>query len=381
MRRLELNHWHPEPATPGGAITYGAGSTYNPAADTQKRGTGNSYAAALLGLVSNYSKSLQFFDMKTREWQFAWYIRDRWQVSRRLTINAGLRYEYYPLINRGDRGIERWDPATNIVYFGGLGGTPRDAGIQVSKKLFGPRFGLAYRVNDNFVFRAGYSLSPDPLGFGRPLRGLYPSTLTGVWNSPISTYGWYNTVDQGIPDIPTPDVSKGQAQLPASLDMGPRSPWGGMLHRGYYQSFNATLERRLPWNMVGSLAYVGTRTIHQLIDININTVGPGLGTTTANLPLAKTQGRTIGMNMWDGWGYAAYNSLQSTLNKGFGHGLFLKAAYTYGKSLSFTDEDGWAGLPLWNWGPMIQRNYAPSGYDRRQMFTMGWNYDLPFGRC
>jgi len=161
--------------------------------------------------------------------------------------------------------------------------------------------------------------------------------------------------------------------------MGPRSPWGGLLHRGYIQSFNATMERRLPWKMVGSVAYVGTRTIHQLIDININTVGPGLGTTTANLPLAKAYGRTIATNMWDGWGYAAYNSLQSSLNKGFGQGLFLKAAYTYGKSLSFADEDGWVGLPLWNWGPMINRNYAPSGYDRRQMFTVAWNYDLPIG--
>src|SRR5260370_8863926 len=218
MRRLELNPWQPETANPRGAITFGAGRAYNRAADTQKRGAGNSYAAALLGLVSNYSKSLQFFDMKTREWQFAWYIRDRWQVSRRLPINAGLRYEYYPLINRGDRGIERWDPATNIVYFGGLGGTPRDAGIQVSKKLFGPRIGLAYRVNDNFVVRAGYSLIPDPLGFGPPLPGLHPATPTGVWNSPISTYGWDNTLGQGLPEIPTPHVSQCQALLPARLD-------------------------------------------------------------------------------------------------------------------------------------------------------------------
>ena len=77
--------------------------------------------------------------MKTREWQLAFYFRDRWQVSRKLTVNLGLRYEYYPLINRGDRGIERWDPATNIVYFGGLGGTPRDAGITVSKQDTSPR--------------------------------------------------------------------------------------------------------------------------------------------------------------------------------------------------------------------------------------------------
>ncbi len=380
MRRLELNHWQPETGNPRGAITFGAGSTYNSALDSQKRGAGNSYAAALLGLVSNYSKSLQNFEMKTREWQFALYVQDRWQATRHLTINAGVRYELYPLINRGDHGIERWDPATNIVYFGGFGNTPRDAGISVSKKLFAPRVGLAYRLHDNWVLRAGYGISIDPLGFGRPLRGLYPSTLTGSWNPTLSTYGWYNNVDQGIPDIPIPDVSTGQGLLPASIDMGPRSPYGGQIHRGYIQSFNATVERRLPWHMVGSVAYVGTRTIHQLIDININTVGPGLGTTTANLPLAKAFGKTIATNMWDGWGYAAYNSLQSTLNKSFGDSLGLRIAYTYGKSLSFTDEDGWASLPLWNWGPMIKRNYAPSGYDRRQMFTTGFHYDLPAGK-
>ena len=71
-----------------------------------------------------------------------------WQVSRKLTVNLGLRYEYYPLINRGDRGIERWDPATNIVYFGGLGNTPRNAGVTVSHKNFAPRVGLAYRIGE-----------------------------------------------------------------------------------------------------------------------------------------------------------------------------------------------------------------------------------------
>ena len=74
-------------------------------------------------------------------------------------MNLGLRYEYYPLINRGDKGIERWDPATNIVYFGGLGGTPRDAGITVSKRLFGPRVGLAYRIGEKWVH--AFRLRPD----------------------------------------------------------------------------------------------------------------------------------------------------------------------------------------------------------------------------
>jgi hypothetical protein len=196
----------------------------------------------------------------------------------------------------------------------------------------------------------------------------------------VTTFGWYNSINQGIPDIVTPDVSKGQAILPTNLDMGPRSPWGGMLHRGYIQSWNFTLEKKLPWQMIGSAGYVATRTIHQMMDININTVGPGLGTTTANLPLAKLYGRTIATNMWDGWASGKYDSLQTTLQKNFTHGLFLRTSYTFGKARNYADEDGWVGLRLWNWGPMIDRNYGPAGYDRTHSFTTAWNYDLPVGR-
>ena len=96
--------------------------------------------------------------------------------------------------------------------------------------------------------------------------------------------------------------------------------------------------------MVGSVGYVATRTIHQLIDRNINAVGPGLGTTTANLPLAKAYGRTIATNMWDGIGVSNYHSLQTSLNKSFSKGLMAKVNYTFGKSLSMADEDGWVGL-------------------------------------
>ena len=44
------------------------------------------------------------------------------------------------------------------------------------------------------------------------------------------------------------------------------------------------------------------------------------------------------------------------------------------------DDDGTAALAMWNWEPMIHRNYAPAGYDRRHMFTMGWIYEQPIGR-
>jgi outer membrane receptor protein involved in Fe transport len=382
-RRHEMNHWQPETGNPRGYIAFAGGATSLPGVTGREP---NSYAAALLGLVGSYSKSIQFLEMKTREWQLAWYVRDRWQATRNLTLTLGLRYEYYPLINRGDRGIERWDPYTNIVTMGGLGNVPRENGIKVSKKLFAPRVGFAYRMGDSWVVRSGYGLTYDPLPFSRPLRGLYPATLTGGWGAGDAgaqfrdnAFGWFNTLNAGIPDVPTPDISKGTLELPLNLDMGPRSPWGGMLNRGYIQSWNFTIERKLPFDATGTVAYVGNRTVHQMLDRNINTAGPGLGADTRNLPLAKLYGRTNAANMWDGIGDGNYHSLQASLNKNFTRGLYLKGAYTWSKTLNMGDEDGWAGLAMWNWEPMIRRNYAPAGYDRRHMFTMAWVYELPVG--
>ena len=378
LRRMELNHWQPETANPRGEINFASGITNNPSQTNTT--AANSYAAALLGLASSYTKSIQYFEMKTREWQYSLYFRDRWQVNRNLTLNLGLRYEIFPLLNRGDRGLERWDPATNIATFGGLGGVPRENGMSVSKKLFAPRVGLAYRLRDGLVLRMGYGLNYDPLAFGRPLRGLYPATLTGSWVPGVSNFGWFNSLTDGIPDIATPDTSKGSVFLPLNVDMGPRSPWGGEIHRGYIQSWNITLERKMPWQMVGSAGYVSTRTVHQLMDRNINSVGPGEAISTANLPLAKLYGRTIAMAMWDGVGKASYHSLQTALTKNFSQGLMLRATYTFGKALNMADENGWVGPRRYNWAPKYYENYSPAGYDRTHAFTAGWNYDIPVGK-
>jgi hypothetical protein len=379
-RRHEMNHWQPEIGHPRGNISFAGGAIRIPG---QVRSI--SYAAALLGLVGSYSKSIQFLDMKTREWQLSWYVRDRWQVNRNLTLTLGLRYEFFPLMNRGDRGLERWDPYTNLVYLGGLGNVPRDAGMTVSRKLLAPRVGFAYRIGDTWVVRSGYGITYDPMPFSRPLRGPYPATLVGSWNAGTAgagfrevTYGWFNTLAEGIPDVPTPDISSGVLTLPTNVDFG-RSPWGGEIHRGYIQSWNFTVQRKLPFDIVGSAGYVGTKTVHQLLQRNINTAGPGT-LNSADLPLARLYGRTIAANMWDGYGPGSYHALQVSFDKNFSRGLFLKGAYTWSKTLNMADDDGTAGLAMWNWDPWIKRNYAPAGYDRRHMFTLAWMYDIPVGK-
>jgi len=369
--RHHLNHWQPEIGQgPRGYLGFsGQEATQIGGATNQYVG----YASFLLGLTDDAEKSLQYILMTGREWQFGWYARDRWQVTRNLTINIGLRYEYYTLMTRAGKGIERYDPTNNNVYLGGRGNQPEDVGITVSHKLFSPRIGLAYRLGDKTVIRAGYGINFDPLPFSRPLRGWYPLTVN--FANVASGYGWSSTFAQGVPNTVGPDISSGVVQLPGNASE--RSPWAGQIHRGYVQSYNFTIERKLPENVVASIAYVGTHSVHLLADRDINYGSPGSGTT--GLPYYPLYGRTISLNMWDGYLSAEYNSLQVAANRSFSKGLMLKGAYTYSKFINYTDDDGWVSTG-WNWPNVFQRNRALAGQDRTHIFQMGWVYTLPFGK-
>lgn len=372
MVRHQLNHWQPEIANPRGEFDFGGGVTAlkGGAAPNQFNG----YAQFLLGLPDTMTKSLQYIYMTGREWQFGWYARDRWQATRNLTLNLGLRYEFYPLMTRAHSGIERLDPTTMLVYLGGRGNVPQDAGLTVSHKFFDPRIGLAYRLGANTVIRSGYGITTDPMPFSRPLRGWYPLTVADSFVG-ANTYVPYASLAQGIPLVAGPDLSTGVVPLPPTVQE--RSPLGGEIHRGYIQSWNFIIERRMPGNIDTSIGYVGTQTVHQLADLNINAAGPGQGNT--GRPEYAQFGRTADTLMWDGYLSSHYHSLQVAVNRAMASGLFLKGAYTFSKAINYTDDDGWAGVS-YNWLPAFQRNRAPAGYDRTHIFQMAVIYDLPFGK-
>ncbi len=369
-----MTHWQPElGAGPRGSFGFNGNATaLNGGAAINNF---NGYAAFLLGQSDDVQKSYQYITMTPREFQFSWYLQDRWQVTRKMTVTAGLRYELYPLMTRATgKGIERLDPATNLVYLGGRGNVPKDVGISVSKKLFAPTVGIAYRLNDKTVIRTGYGLNFDPLPFSRPLRGFYPLTINNSFQ-PVNGFSAARTLAQGIPAPILPDLSSGVITLPNNADM--RSPYAGLIHRGYTQSWNFTIERRLPQDILGTIAYVGTQSTHLFADRDINAGSPGLG--AAGRPYFNTLGRNIATNMWDGYLSSNYHSLQSSVRKSLSKGLMLQGAYTWSHAINMTDDDGWASVG-WNWGPVFNRNRADAGYDRRHVLQMGWVYELPFGK-
>lgn len=347
-----------------GAVTSGSATNVN----------WNSFAGFLMGLPSFYSKDVQTEDQTGREWQSAIYVRERWNVSRQLTVSGGLRAEFYPLMHRADRGLERLDYNTYTVLIGGKGDVPEDVGINLKTAYLAPRVGASYRLTENTVFRAGYGRTINPLPWSRPMRGSFPQDIN--YNATAEQFQWVTTLSAGIPPVPIPDISSGRVKLPQNVFM--RSPNPDDVDRAVIQQWNVAYEYRMPWNISAEIAYVGTRTDGGYADLNINYGIPGGG--NASRQFFAVAGSTA-INDWAARTKSRYKAMQVSLNRPFRNGLALKGAYTLSKAQDMTrnDEDGWTDL-TWNTPLMYDKNFALAGFDRTHVFQLGAIYDLPWGK-
>jgi hypothetical protein len=137
----------------------------------------NNFAAFVMGLPGRYAEDTQVETMTGRENQFAWYLRDRWNVSQKLTVSAGARLDYYPLMSRVGRGIERLDYNTYQVILGGIGGQPKDAGLDYNGWYIEPRVGAAYCMDEEQRVQAG-THRPGTAALVAPDARSYRSTST-----------------------------------------------------------------------------------------------------------------------------------------------------------------------------------------------------------
>ena len=149
------------------------------------------------------------------------------------------------------------------------------------------------------------------------------------------------------------------------------------LHRGYIQSWNLIVERKLPGALVGSLGYVGSASVRNFAFLNINASQvPGSG--DEGRPLFAQFGRTATTREFDGRTHSNYHSLQATLNRRFTDGLMLKAAYTYSKAIDEAPYSDWTEF-MWNAPSVFSRNRAQADHNIPQNFQLGVVYELPLG--
>lgn len=377
LYRQNLNHAQPEAV--GGAF-HGASGGFNfTGGPTSTRGGPsanrfNSFAAFLLGYANNTGKTILVPDeYNVRMALYSLYLRDRWNVTPKLTVSYGIRWEYFPIPRRPDRGIERYDPATNQMLLCGLGNVPSDCGVTVSKKQFAPRVGIAYRPTRTLVLRAGYGITNDPFQGSELLRANYPILIPENISAPNS-FQYATTLSAGIPRIALPDTSQGRISIPGEFAVGsiPQD-----FRRGYLQSWNMTVQKELGWRFIGQAAYVGTRQVRQLGYLDIN-AGQVIGAGQSGQPLNQRFGRTAATTFLTPLGTGQYNALQTSLERRFAQGLDLGVAYTWSKSISMvaaSDE-----TPLVQAIPYFGLNRAVSSFDRTHNFQLRGLWELPVGK-
>ncbi len=372
VTRQHMNHITSElDASPRGVFNYSGGPT------ALRGGTSpnqfNNFAAFLLGLPSSVGTSRPMESpITTRNWAQGYYVRDQWQATRAFTITLGLRYEYYPMSTRATRGMELYDPDTNMMLIGGVGSVPKDAGIKMSRKLFAPRVGLAYRAGSKWVIRAGYGINTDPYPLARPLRTNYP-ILISLTVPAANSFQFVGRTEDGIPPIVFPSLGNGAIAIPNSVTLRTLAK---EFKRGYVESFNFTVQRELPLGFVGQAAYVGTRGIRQQSYQELNWAEPGAG--TAGRALNRKFGRTANTTLVTPFGTANYNALQAQATRRFANGFQAQVGYTFSKSIAYADE---ADSSLsFNAPSALARNRSLTNYDRPHNLQAGWAAELPFGR-
>jgi hypothetical protein len=375
---LYLDHWQPETDNPRGRFDFDGGTTAL-RGGAQTNNFYNHYAAFLLGLPSNARKSVQNELMTAREWQHALYFRDRWTPTASLTLDLGLRWEFYPIMHRADgRGLDRLDldnPDFNRrldVLVAGRGNNPQNNGMSAGLDNFAPRVGGIYRIDDNTVFRSGYGLTYNAQGWARAVRGDndYPVTVASQFFNP-EPFAYYAPIQQGIPTIKGPDISSGR--VPLDRAAAEYTPEINNIDRGYVHTWNIAFERRLPMDLTVDIAYVGAKGVdgYAALDINAPTV---IGGGDASRPFFSL-GRSVAINSWGERLKTRYNSLQVAVNKRYSHGFLLKGAYTLSKAMNESDNDGRSTLTF-NTLSQLDRNWAPAGFDRRHNLQMGFVYQI-----
>ncbi len=337
----------------------------------------NNWADFLLGLPTSAGKVDQLRNPNSVYWkQYAGYARDHWQITRDLTFIYGLRFERFTTPRKDNTGINRFDPETGKVITGGLSGLDINGGAVSGKNLFLPRFGIAYRANDKTVFRGGYGQSSDPRPF-QDVRNAYP--IANIWSMPAVTFNGatnsfipVTTLRQGLINTsPAPDLNQGILPLPSNTGT---TTFPADEPRKRIHSFNAFIERQLPWKFAAQVGYVGTRVIGQMGFININAGPPGGG--NAGRPLAVKFGLVGDINSIQPYGDTTYDSLQALFTRRWASSLF-GTAYTWSKTINFADNDGG---PRIQYLPAKDRNRGPASYDRTHNLQMYGVYDLPFGK-
>ncbi len=361
---------------PRGRFSFERGQTST--SEDTKRGIANAMASFLLDRPDSHGRDIDVQFPTRRELIFAGYVQDKWQLSPKLTLDMGLRWEKENASNpRFPGAYSNYNYFNNTLELNGLGGRPNNNGVRDDNLGLGPRIGLAYRLNDKTVIRAGYGIS-------------YINRLMAQQNFPVQQNNAFTSDNSFVPsgsmkegfpafqsfDIPENgiiDLSLPQNALFAQQNFN-NIPLD--LKRPYVQSWNFAIQRSLAANLVLDVAYVANHGVNNQSGWDIN-AGGVVGGGNAGRLLNGPFGRNAATNTTIGT-HTYYNSLQVKLDRRFANGFGLTTAYTWSRGINFSDDNG--GLSVDGLIQYFATNKGRMGTDRTQIYTQSFQYELPLGK-
>ncbi len=350
--------------------------------------SGLSLASFLVGDPSEFHRFSQIStSQQDLQWSMYYYGEDTWRITRKLTLNYGLRWDTWfadESLNAGQGG--RYDATTNTAYIPGVGGVSQSGGVNTQYNNFSPRLGIAYSLNPKTVIRTGWGRSYFEGTFGWTFNTLAADVYPSIVNQDLtatSTFFPLEFSSAATPGTPVlanappaavfPTVpSNGRLPLPngigdSSIPTNQKIP--------YVDSYNLTVERVVFTDATLSLGYVGNVGRHLNGGWQLNSAVPGPGTNfNLRRPLFIQFGLTQGIFNKCNCESSDYNALQAKFTKRFSRNYSVLASYTWSKSLDF----GEFGTDTNQFN--YRMDHGPAVFDRASIFTIGHTVLLPFGR-
>jgi hypothetical protein len=345
--------------------------------------SGDYFVDFLLGYFSTVSLGNGNVDQYPRQISFGAYAQDEWKVSRSLTLNYGLRYEFFGAHTEKNNLISYFDPVANTLHTGNGGvfaldnstGLLRSAGSGATfnnlydsgPPKFAPRFGFAYRVGSRSttVVRGGY----------------------GIYYNLVAVQTWNGATALGAPFLlsksftttkaaPLTWANPFAATVPVnSISITTIDP---NIKRPSTEQWSLGLQHQFGGNFIVEASYQGSHTVHNNSSYAIN--NPLLSTRQAN-PAATVNAlrpfNSIGngsqwgsITVLNSVGTATYNSLVLRGERRFHNGLSFNSYIVYSKALELGDNQDPLNRSL---------DVGPSSFDQKFRFVTTSIYALPFG--
>jgi len=320
--------------------------------------SGNAAADFMLGVAASDTTPAPEVKNIVAEWRDGFWVTDNWRVSKRLTLDLGLRYELRTVPYTVNGFATILNPAMTAL----LPANPPQRGYGLTgpnHKDFAPRVGGAYRFTDKTVFRLGYGIyyNANQTNSYTFLSVNPPFAFSTGYNSGSSLVTLSNPEPSGLGTSPsaTPSIISPAAQQPTER---------------MYQ-WSADLQQGLWAGGALDISYLGSHSLHLDRSYYINTPLPGPGNIQARRPNQLFGSIRIIANDE----IANYDGLSFSLRQRLTHGLTFLSSYTWSHTLDVTTDSNGGGSPMnpFNW----RQDYSNANWDLRHRLVASFTYELP----